>query len=242
MFFTYVAPASFSPADIADLAMWLDASDTATITESGGAISEWADKSGNSNDATQGTGANQPTTGGSLNGLNAITFGTNKYFSYPLGWVISTPYDVFIVEKVGTGTAFNILLDKNGGGDGGNDVLGMRYLGGFDTFRCGQNFNDLDYAKGSDFNTDARIWLNDRGNPTWTLYENGVSRATKSDANLITAPLANPTIGYSNDSGGLYYDGIMCEIIAYTRSLSTSEKNQVGNYLGTKWGITWTNI
>ncbi len=232
----------FSPADIADLAMWYDAADTATITESGGAISQWSDKSGNTNDATQGSAPNQPTTGGSLNGLNAITFGTNKRFSYPLAWAIGTPYDIFVVDSVNSGTGTNVLIDSNGGGDGNNDRINMRYNGSSDQFRVGQSFNDLDYNKGSDFTAVPRIWLNARGNPTWTLYENGVSRATKSEGTLIAAPLSNTTIGWSDGSGGLSYDGIICEIVAYTRSLSTAEKNQVGNYLGTKWGITWTDI
>jgi hypothetical protein len=63
----------WSPADIATTA-WYDASDTNTITASGGAVSIWQDKSGNSNDAAQSTGTNQPATGGAINGLNAIDF------------------------------------------------------------------------------------------------------------------------------------------------------------------------
>ena len=41
--------------------LWLDASDASTITESGNKVSQWSDKSGNGNDATQATGSLQPT-------------------------------------------------------------------------------------------------------------------------------------------------------------------------------------
>lgn len=42
-----VASAGFSPASLASLRLWFDAADATTITESGGVVSQWADKSGN---------------------------------------------------------------------------------------------------------------------------------------------------------------------------------------------------
>ena len=76
---------SFSiPTDILGLQLWLDASDTDTITSSGGAVSQWDDKSGNSNNATQGTGSAQPTTGASTqNGENIIDFDGGDTFVLP---------------------------------------------------------------------------------------------------------------------------------------------------------------
>lgn len=70
------AASSFSPTDIAALKTWHDASDTATITDAGGgAVSAWADKSGNSRTFTQPTSARRPTTGvTTLNGLNVLDF------------------------------------------------------------------------------------------------------------------------------------------------------------------------
>lgn len=51
--------ADWTPAEI-DTLLWLDASDSDTITEDTG-VSEWADKSGNGNDVSQATAASQPT-------------------------------------------------------------------------------------------------------------------------------------------------------------------------------------
>lgn len=62
-------PLSLSPQ------LWLDAADTTTITESGGAVSQWNDKSGNGYQFTQATAAAQPTTGTrTQNGLNVLDF------------------------------------------------------------------------------------------------------------------------------------------------------------------------
>ena len=50
------------PSDLgADLALWLDAEDTDSITLNGSNVSQWDDKSGNGRNATQTTAANQPT-------------------------------------------------------------------------------------------------------------------------------------------------------------------------------------
>jgi len=57
------ASQAFSPNKIADLALWLEATDLGTIIESGGAVSQWNDKSSNGLNVTQGTGSAQPMTG-----------------------------------------------------------------------------------------------------------------------------------------------------------------------------------
>lgn len=67
-------PLSLSPA------LWLDASDTSTITSSGSPakVSQWNDKSGNGRNVTQPTGTAQPGTGSTTqNGLNVLTFDGN---------------------------------------------------------------------------------------------------------------------------------------------------------------------
>lgn len=50
----------FSPIDLPNLSLWLDATDPATIALSGSSVTQWSDKSGNANHATQGTAVRQP--------------------------------------------------------------------------------------------------------------------------------------------------------------------------------------
>jgi len=53
--------------------LWLDASDSSTITEGGGFVSQWDDKSGNNRDLIQTTGSAQLVTGDdTINGLNVL--------------------------------------------------------------------------------------------------------------------------------------------------------------------------
>ncbi|MAE54129.1 MAG: hypothetical protein CMI20_08505, partial [Opitutae bacterium] len=50
-----------SPANFDNLQLWLDASDSSTITHSSNSVTQWNDKSGNGNHATQSTASARPT-------------------------------------------------------------------------------------------------------------------------------------------------------------------------------------
>lgn len=90
-------------------ALWLDAADASTITESGGAVSQWDDKSGNSRNATQSTAGNRPVYQLSAqNGLNAVRFTAASSHFLTAGststWNFlhnGTDSSLFIVTKIG---------------------------------------------------------------------------------------------------------------------------------------------
>lgn len=70
---------NFTPAMLPGLQLWLDASDPTTITESGGAVSQWTDKSENARTFTQGTALSQPSTGTqTIKNLNVLDFASSK--------------------------------------------------------------------------------------------------------------------------------------------------------------------
>lgn len=81
---TFINPFVFSGFDPLSLspALWLDASDAATITSSGGKVSQWNDKSGNGRNVTQATSAAQPSTGtATQNGRNVLVFDGSDYLA-----------------------------------------------------------------------------------------------------------------------------------------------------------------
>ena len=71
----------FNPKNIAGLSLWLDASDSSTITLNGAtAVSEWRDKSGNGYAVSQATANNQPALTGTIKGRACIEFdGVNDH-------------------------------------------------------------------------------------------------------------------------------------------------------------------
>lgn len=66
---------SFEPTDITDLKLWLDGDDLYSITKDGSnLVSQWNDKSGNENHATQGSSSNQLTfVQNELNGKSVLS-------------------------------------------------------------------------------------------------------------------------------------------------------------------------
>ena len=110
----YVAPVGgWSPSDLDGLALWLDADDDSTITESSGAVSAWGNK-GSGPDVAQSTAAYKPATGAaSINSLNAITFdGTDDYLSAASSFTSAAqPYLMAVVINVAIAKANANMLD-----------------------------------------------------------------------------------------------------------------------------------
>jgi len=237
--YTYEPPIPFVPTDIAGLELWLDSSNAGSITQLGGAVSQWADLSGNANHATQGTAGNRPTTGTrTLNGLNVLDFdGTNDGLVLPSG-LYSIPngnYTVFVVNAsdatntasrqtiTGESAAFIVNFGVQYGPIASPNFLG--YGGG--TAAGGTVARD----------TVGHIFAISKGVAT-NLYFDGGSEFSTVAANTTAI---NMTIGYS-PSYGDFWDGTFAEILIYDTDLSASDKNLVGNYLADKWGVTWEPV
>ena len=86
--YVFAGPVLWTPAEITK-ALWLDAADASTITESGGAVSQWDDKSGNGRNATQSTNSNMPVFNATgLNSKQSINFdGNGDHFLLPTGFL-----------------------------------------------------------------------------------------------------------------------------------------------------------
>ena len=108
----YLLEHAFSPLDLGPL-FWMDAS--VGVTESGGAVSAWADQSENSNDFSQATGSLQPTYNATgLNGLPTIIFNNNELVSGILSSQISN-ITVYCVWKMDTNYNGGTILGQTTG-------------------------------------------------------------------------------------------------------------------------------
>jgi len=125
-------PAFFSPAGIADLLAWYDASDSGTLfsndaatsgVSADGQVAVWLDKSPNGNNLTQQTGANRPLyRTGSIGGLPALDFngsstsiatrdGSNN-LSFPIDLAASKEISIFCVSIAATSTGYRAFSFK----------------------------------------------------------------------------------------------------------------------------------
>ena len=218
---------SFSPVDLASLEAWYDISDAGTITESGGSVSQIDDKSSNSNHATQSTGSLQPTFGSDANG-NFLQFTGSGLFAsqnyLELTSTVSGKTVFFVCDHDGStfsgvlgndqASSSHIFLQQNSYAislDGAASDVGSWYLDG--AFQ----------ATGGNVGSPTAIGNNIR---VHTVKYNVGDPAT--GFNLISA-FTNTKIGG--------FGGKIREIIIYDEYLSDADRENVENYLLSKWDI-----
>ncbi len=233
---------TFAPTDIANLSLWLDASDTSTITEIGGAVSQWDDKSGNNNHATQGTASNQPVTGTrTMNGLNTLDFDAD-YMLLPSGLYNITTADNTVISVFATDdiSSDQRIYSGNDSATPNSSRLMTRLNFGTSSSIDHRSTGTTETAViPITKNTNPHINLAVRSGNVLSAYYDGGSAATSAASNTILASLK---IGSNTSGNGAWFDGRLIELIMFNRALTDTEINQVGNYLAGKWGITWTDI
>lgn len=245
------------PPPVSGYKLWLDASDTSSITASGGDVSQWNDKSGNASNFTQGTGANQPKTGTrTLNSLNLIDFdGSNDFMSVPSSTALfnylhnSTGATVFVVGIVDDTATNKVFFGNN---NGGSANIGILYFATSaektNTFITNGN-SGLATVSNADANTLVAgngFYLTNIIDPNNATAANRSKEALNNGSyitnnTLTNAPSAsdatiNMCIG-GTDTGGAPLDGALGEIIFYEGILSQPNIDLVESYLATKWGI-----
>jgi len=240
------ASQAFSPNKISGLKLWLDASDLGTITESGGAVSLWVDKSRNGSDAVQLTGLLQPVTGTrTINGLNVIDFdGIDDLMVLDSQPLIGTEARTIILVGFadnGLGQNNFISLSDDGTGSGGQyritAEMGVRIDGAnrlFPAFSVEAGIAAIITATNE---VNSNIQLNVSN---FQFYKNGVllsGGTSTGQTTLVNTNTGNAAVG--DDAGGTSngLDGVIGELIIYNKVLSTSERSQVEQYLSNKWSV-----
>ena len=86
--------------------------------------------------------------------------------------------------------------------------------------------------------SDWNIWTILYNGASCQFWHNGVSEVS---GNAGANGIDGVTIG-ADIAGSDCWDGDIVEIIHYDADLSDADKNQVGNYLATRYGLTYTSI
>ncbi len=249
---TFTTPADLSPFQ------WFDGSDSASITASGGFISQWADKSGNSRHLTQASGTNQPqVSAAAVNGLDAVTFGgVDDYMTYDAGSdaiSLASGLSMYAVVK---------NADASIGASDYRRIITMRRSAtGAGDFQSPNFLVSLDGAAGG--------WLSILNGDATTLVD---ATACGTSAQRI-AVIHDGTTGYLRrggaqvDTGAMsaagtmryvrvgaackstnnppdvttaveFWSGLICEVVVCLRALSSGESDALEAYFATKWGVS----
>lgn len=249
--FGAAAPAPFSPLDLPNLNAWWDASDVSTITESGGDVSQWDDKSGNGYHLTQGTAASQPATGANtLNGLNVLTFdGSNDSLdiaSTGLGRNVSGLTVYVVARLVNVTTSQEFLLNVRLGSNASRFRLLVRLAPTVQKLQVGGRTLDADFfasvtgtttPASTDFYTITGVY--DIANTDLYLYVDGTLEGTNSayQTATTTSDTDSGQVSVGEVSASAAFDGDIAEVLIYHDAHDATERAQMWDYLNAKWGL-----
>ena len=220
----------FSPISLSPL-LWLDASDASTITSSGGAVSQWDDKSGNGYDVTQGTASNQPATGATtINSLNVLDFDGNDYLNGTATAMGSADRTIFVVVDSNNTSGWYFTFGQSGvSGErfGLTGQIAVRVNSGYVIYTTAIPLSPTILAftstDGTIQNVECRV--------------NGAALSVGSTASRTLATAAQVQVG-ADGGTGYGFNGSIAEIIVVQDTLTATEISDTETYLADKWGIT----
>jgi hypothetical protein len=252
------------PSDFAGLQLWLKADDGLTTNDTG-IVTQWADRSGNARDAVRvGTAGGITRVFDDWNGLPALaTTGLtgSDYLNTPAYQVADTDdLTVFVVARAGAqesvGSAIKALVGSGTAGTGQGtfciaatraNVAGaagcLGYMGR--NYTANPPYPDFasassvpNFAPGSGGHI-AALTLDAAANGglgQFTGFFDGYARAS------IAGQTTNPQNGPVDIGGSVYgtntrFAGWLGDILIYNRVLTADERNRVGWYLQTKYGL-----
>ncbi len=231
--------ALWTPAEIAT-ALWLDASDSGTITLDGSdLVEQWDDKSGNDNHVTQSNASYKPAVlTDELNGLDVLDL-VNDYLQ---GTAIDEPaISIFCVgqaDQAGSGSYCSVFFCQ-GNALNFTSSQGIRFDNYSGNRRLGTNAGFLS-SSGSSTAWHVRGGIKEAG--ARSLWVDGTSIASDSQAGDITTSASTFTIGrfQNNSSGGVdssSMDGKVAELIVIPEAVDATTRQLIEGYLAHKWGL-----
>lgn len=233
-----------SPLDISGCVLWLDASDTASISGNtdGANVTQWDDKSASGFDVTP--ISTSPVYKTSIqNGKNIVRFAGAGLINASATLLRSTGgFSTFVVGKsTGTGgyTGFVFVKGASDGRMSVNTAITTAYLYG-QARRANADADAYTPASPTAGVTSMTVisFVGDYDSTTATVYTNGSVYAT--DGAWLTSGTT------PNDGGALYVGafasggamtGDVGEIVIYNNALGSANRQLVEQYLRTKWGI-----
>ena len=226
---------------IADLQIWYDAADTATIKPNAmdeGQITQWTDKSRFAHNANPDGGSAKPTyedtDTSNTNGYGYIEFDgvddrlTINPFTQLAG---ATGWTMFVVAQKTDGAELTGVLTRT---DYGDLRIELAATGsGVTVTTAGQT---VVYANQSDTNWNAWTLVYEASQPA-VFRKNGGTLTPGSSPNQDATLNASNNEMYIGGSASDVWPGNIAEVIMFSRTLTPTEYANVENYLTTKWGI-----
>jgi hypothetical protein len=220
-------------------ALWLDASDSATLFQSNGGsaaaadgdpVGYWTDKSGNAKHVQQTDPTKKPLLKTGANGQNAKSVllfnGTNNYLDSVTTNGLTQPYTFFAVAKTTVGTYGALQLYDSTGTE--RSFFGKDYMA-TSQMRAYAGSQITGAVHGSTYNYYCGIF----NGASTVIYKNTVSIIT---GNPGTQGLSILRVG-ANISINELWSGQVAELLFFSGAISGGNQTLMNSYLAAKWGL-----
>ena len=224
--------------------LWLEAD--VGVTSSGGSVSEWADQSGNGNNALPyGTSVNPTYVPSGLNSLPVIKFdGSTTWLAVSGTFACQTKFIVFserVLQTLPGGVLAYRSSPNSNKVPASNENSDINFCGIFYEGSGGDAGNILDDAGAA-----SAVWVDGiPGNVSnYSTYNTGIPFGSLTTFHILTEEIPGSVSGtknivigadaYSGD-GARVLDGNIAEIIVFSSILSDADREKVEAYLYNKW-------
>lgn len=224
----YVATPLAPPLELPGLKLWLDSSDASSRSLASGKVSQWDDKSGNANNATQATDAYRyALSAGAVNGLDAFVSSGNGGMNLPGAITLGTgTHYAFVVGGANRETPFlttttndAFALDISAGG--------TMYVWGI-----GGSYVTLTGLGAATSNGSVNLF----GSAATTTGALKIFNATDDAHGFYPGSLGISSITNYDFGGSYRLDGTICEVILGDSLLTATQIAIIKAYLKAKWG------
>lgn len=224
--------------------VWLDAGDSNAVTQSGGAVSYWRDKSSLGIDVCQNTVANQPTYESNVqNGLPAMRYTTSQMMRSTSNFTVDKAQTWFVsFRPLATGNIFFVEQGPNTNTSDGQFLYGGNNSLMYMKRGAATRFIDDPAGRGTTPFAVNGTWyvcgfatsnINTASTDVyWSI--NGVSR-TCAITSVVAGTATNQL--YINNTARVPGSNYMGEIIIYNQALPANQIRLVERYLARKWGV-----
>jgi PKD domain/Bacterial Ig-like domain (group 1) len=230
--------------------LWLDATSSGTVTvESGSRVTQWSDLSGWGRHVTMTSGsASRPTltATSALSGRTAITFSpaSSQYLTSTAAIDART---IMVIHRPTTEgpnvnrTLFSVRSSTSNSPYTQAEAFYLKSNDGNGDYASWIVYTNSDFAYTSSFRNNgnaslltARILI--------TSAEIATNRQTAASAAFVGTPLVRDGVatigaGWWNNLLADYYTGVIGEVITFSRTLTTTERDAVERALMAKWGV-----
>lgn len=225
----------FNPTSISGAALWLDATDSATLIRTGTNVTQWNNKSVGTTGATTIAGTLTYRSNSTPNSLPTVITTAGGVYTAPITPLTNSVNTTFFIMNAISTPGDGTTMISYGLSGGGFAIRPLDYA--FSAFRNVIVLPNTYIASvpsflttffmGTSFLTTSNIGLSINGGQT-------------SATTAITTHPYNITgfgVSYSYQTAGVYFPGNIGEVIVYSRALLTSETQQIEGYLAWKWGL-----